>query len=101
MPCTLMAPGFPGSSTSKALMRRSRLPEDRLLYQDLQGLATAQLIPWSHHRYLRTIQGHKQVREVEVTDAGELTSWDGITSAAAHSGVLTSTPMVWMPCCFS
>jgi hypothetical protein len=63
------------------------LPEDRLLYQDLQGLAAAQLINWSHHRYLRTIQGHKQVREVEVTAAGELTSWDGITSAAARYGV--------------
>src|SRR5512135_1626440 len=26
-----------------------RLPEDRLLYQDLQGLADAQLIEWTHH----------------------------------------------------
>src|SRR5437764_6053479 len=54
------------------------LPEDRLLYQDLQGLADGQLIDWTHHRYVRTIQGHKQVREVEVTAAGELTSWDGV-----------------------
>ena len=63
------------------------LPEDRLLYQDLQGLAVGQLIDWSHHRSVRTIQGHKQVREVEVTAAGELTSWDGFTEAAARSGV--------------
>src|SRR5256886_2267079 len=63
------------------------LPEDRLLYQDLQGLASGRLIDWTHHRYLRTIQGHKQVREVEVTAAGELTSWDGFTQAAASSGV--------------
>ena len=63
------------------------LPEDRLLYQDVQGLARAQLIEWTHHRYLRTIQGHKQVREVEVTAAGELTSWEGFTQAAASSGV--------------
>src|SRR6266478_6271955 len=60
------------------------LPEDRLLYQDLQGLASGQLIDWTHHRYVRTIQGHKQVREVEVTAAGELTSWDGTTRAAAQ-----------------
>jgi hypothetical protein len=40
------------------------LPEDRLLYQDLQGLAAGKLIDWSHHRYLCTIQGHKQVRVV-------------------------------------
>src|SRR5881398_3719492 len=63
------------------------LPEDRLFYQDLQGLADGQFIDWTHQRYLRTIQGHKQVREVEVTAAGELTSWDGFTQAAASSGV--------------
>src|SRR2546426_6375299 len=63
------------------------LPEDRLLYQDLQGLASGQLIDWTHHRYVRTIQGHKQVREVEVTAAGELSSWDGFTEKAASYGV--------------
>jgi hypothetical protein len=63
------------------------LPEDRLLYQDLQGLADGHLIDWSHHRYVRTIQGHKQVREVEVAAAGELTSWDGFTEKAASYGV--------------
>lgn len=62
------------------------LPEDRLLYQDVQGLADGQLIDWSHHRYVRTIGGHKQVREVEVTAAGELTSWEGFTEAAARYG---------------
>src|SRR5712691_1901859 len=63
------------------------LPEDRLLYQDLKGLADGQLIDWTHHRYLRMIQGHKQVREVEVAAAGELTSWDGFTEKAASYGV--------------
>src|SRR2546421_6478774 len=53
------------------------LPEDRLLYQDLQGLAAGQLIDWTSHRYVRTIRGHKQVRQVEVTAAGELTGWSG------------------------
>jgi hypothetical protein len=62
------------------------LPEDRLLYQDLQGLAEGRLIDWSHHRSVRTIQGHKQVREVEVTAAGELTSWEGFTEKAASYG---------------
>src|SRR6266513_1985089 len=52
------------------------LPEDRLLYQDVQGLADGRLIDWSHHRYLRTIGGHKQVREVAVSAAGELKSGD-------------------------
>lgn len=60
-----------------------RLPEDRLLYQDVQGLADAHLIEWTHHRYVRTIQGHKHIREVEVTAAGELTSWESFLEAAA------------------
>jgi hypothetical protein len=63
------------------------LPEDRLLYQDLHGLAAGQLIDWTHHRYVRTIQGHKQVREVEVTAVGELTSWDSFTEAAGRYGI--------------
>jgi hypothetical protein len=63
------------------------LPEERLLYQDLQGLADGRLIDWTHHRYLRTIGGHKQVREVEVAEASELTSWEGFTEAAARYGV--------------
>jgi hypothetical protein len=62
------------------------LPQDRLLYQDLQGLADGRLVDWSHHRYLRTIGGHKQLREVEVTAAGDLSSWDGFTEAAASYG---------------
>ena len=72
---------------SKGIDALVSLPEDRLLYQDLQGLADGQLIDWTHHRYLRTIGGHKQVREVEVTAAGELTSWEGFRDAAALFGV--------------
>ncbi len=36
---------------------------------------------------MRTIQGHKQVREVEVTAVGELTSWDSFTEAAGSYGI--------------
>ena len=68
-----------------------RLPEDRLLYQDVQGLADAQLIEWTHHRYVRTVQGHKHIREVEVTAAAELTSWDGFTEAATTYRVTDAT----------
>src|SRR5260221_1211560 len=67
------------------------LPEDRLLYQDVQGLADAHLIAWTHHRYVRTVQGHKHIREVEVTAAGDLTSWEGFTEAAATAGVPDAT----------
>ncbi len=67
------------------------LPADRLLYQDVQGLADAQLIAWTHHRYVRTVQGHKQIREVEVTAVGELTSWEGFIEAAATYEVPDAT----------
>ena len=62
------------------------LPSDRLLYQDLQGLARGGLIRWSRHRYVRTVQGHKQRRVVEVAGADGLTSWEGFTEAAAGYG---------------
>jgi hypothetical protein len=74
----LMGRDFPGSSIAKGLMRRSRLPQDRLLSQDLQGLTDGQLIDWTHPRYLRIIGGHKQLREVEVTAAAR----DGVPDAS-------------------
>src|SRR3989441_2253233 len=76
---------------SKGIDALVSLPEDRLLYQDLKGLADGQFIDWSHHRYLRTLQGHKHIREVEVTAADELTSWDGFTEAAATYEVSNAT----------
>jgi hypothetical protein len=62
------------------------LPADRLLYQDLQGLAKGGLIRWTRHRYVRTVAGHKQRRVVEVAGSDGLTSWDGFTEAAAGHG---------------
>ncbi len=60
-----------------------RLPEDRLLYEDVRGLAQGGLIAWSTHRYARIVQGHKELRTVDVAAAGDLTSWDGFVEAAA------------------
>jgi hypothetical protein len=62
------------------------LPADRLLYQDLQGLARSGLIRWTKHRYVRTVAGHKQRRVVEVASAAGLTSWDSFTEAAGQYG---------------
>lgn len=62
------------------------LPADRLLYQDVQGLARLGAAPWTEHRYVRVIQGHKQVRTVAVASAGTLTSWDGFVAAATAYG---------------
>jgi hypothetical protein len=62
------------------------LPADRLLYQDLQGLARLGAARWREHQYVRVIQGHKQVRTVTVASADALTSWDGFVEAAAGYG---------------
>lgn len=62
------------------------LPADRTLYAHLQGLARAGLIGWTRHRYARTIRGHKELREVAVTGADELTAWDSFRAAAAAYG---------------
>lgn len=67
------------------------LPADRTLYAHLQGLARAGLIGWARRRYARTIRGHKELREVEVTSAGELTSWPGFVEAAAGYGQPAAT----------
>src|SRR6266567_5369322 len=59
-----------------------RLPADRLLYGDLQGLVRAGLVPWTEHTYRRTIQGHKERRTVALAAGGDLTSWDSFREAA-------------------
>jgi hypothetical protein len=68
------------------------LPSDRLLYEDLQGLARGGLIKWTRHRYVRTVAGHKQRRVVEVACSGGLTSWEGFTAAAAKHGAPGAAP---------
>jgi len=68
-----------------------RLPEDRLLYEDLRGLAGLAEHPWTRHRSLRTISGHKQWRTLEVSAAADLTSWDSFREAAAGYGAPTAS----------
>lgn len=41
------------------------LPSDRLMVGDLLGMAQQGMLDWTRHRYLRTIQGHKQMRTVK------------------------------------
>jgi hypothetical protein len=62
------------------------LPSDRLLYQDVQGLAAGQLLVWTEHHYTRVVSGHKQVRSVQVAATDGLTSWDSYLEAATEYG---------------
>jgi len=71
-----------------------RLPADRLLYEDLQGLASHGLTDWQTHSDVRYVSGHKQVRRVSVTMAAELTSWDSFVEAAGQ-GYGVEHPSLW------
>ena len=57
MRCTPMGRCLAWLKYRKGIDALVSLPEDRLLYQDVQGLADAHLIAWTHHRYMRTVQG--------------------------------------------
>jgi hypothetical protein len=63
-----------------------RLPSDRQLYEDLQGLARGGQIEWSRHRHVRRIQGRKERHVVDVAAAGGFTSWKSHREAAADYG---------------
>ena len=68
-----------------------RLPEDRLLYQDLQRLATLGDLAWREHRYVRVLQGHKERCTVALAGLGQLDNWDSYRQAAAGYGVPDAT----------
>ena len=63
-----------------------RLPEDRLLYEDLRGLARGGLLDWKTHTDTRYVAGRKQVRRVSVAMANDLTTWDSFLQAAEGYG---------------
>ena len=63
------------------------------LYCDGPLLARQGLLEWTRHRYVRTIQGHKQARTVAVAAAGDLTSWDSFVAAARQYG--EPDPRLW------
>jgi hypothetical protein len=70
-----------------------RLPEDRLMYEDLKGLAEAGLLEWETHTDMRYVAGHKQVRKVSVAMTEGLSSWDSFLEAAQGYGV--EKPSLW------
>jgi hypothetical protein len=69
------------------------IPSDRDLHADLLGLAEAGLLHFRHHSYVRTIQGHKQRRTLEMATQAGLTSWDSFVKAAENYGAIE--PCLW------
>jgi hypothetical protein len=70
-----------------------RLPEERQLYQDLAGLLRAGLITRRTHTDVRYLSGHKQVRQVSLAAARDLTSWESFVASAQAYGV--AQPTLW------
>lgn len=70
-----------------------RLPEDRLMYEDLSGMAEAGLLEWETHTDVRYVAGHKQVRQLSLAAVGELSSWDSFLEASQSYGL--DHPTLW------
>ena len=70
-----------------------RLPEDRDIYVDLEGLARGGLLDWEGRTDVRYVCGRKQVRRVSVAMDGDLTSWESFLEAAANYG--QDSPTLW------
>lgn len=70
-----------------------RIPEDRILYGDMEGLAAGDLLDWETHTDVRYVAGHKQVRRVSVAMDGDLTGWDSFMKAARSYG--GDNPTLW------
>lgn len=64
-----------------------RLPEDRELYADLEGLIRLQPKRWQTHTDVRYVAGRKQTREVSAAAESDLDSWDSFVQAAQAAGV--------------
>lgn len=69
------------------------IPSDRELHHDLEQLAKAGSLSFQRHSYVRTIQGHKQRRTLELGAQSGCTSWDSFVEAAKGHGA--QSPCLW------
>lgn len=69
------------------------LPKERELHRDLEQLAAGGLLKFERYSYVRTIQGHKQRRNLELGSQSGLTGWDSFMTAARSYGA--AAPCLW------
>jgi hypothetical protein len=62
------------------------LPSDREIHRDLLDLKGAGALSFQRRRYVRTIQGHKQRRTLDLGAQSGLTGWDSYRGAARRYG---------------
>jgi hypothetical protein len=69
------------------------IPKEREIHRDLEQLAAGGLLKFTPHSYVRTIQGHKQRRLVELGSQSGLTGWDSFMASARSCGAVE--PWLW------
>lgn len=69
------------------------IPKEREIHRDLEEMASGGLLNFQSHGYVRTIQGHKQRRQLAIGAASGLTGWDSFIKAAREYGA--SSPALW------
>lgn len=69
------------------------IPKEREIHRDLEQLAAGGLLKFERHSYVRTIQGHKQRRVLELGSQSGLTGWDSFLTAARAYGA--AQPCLW------
>ena len=68
-----------------------RLPEERRLYAQLQGLLRVDPTQWHEHLDTRYVAGQKQTRQMRVAGMDDLDDWDSFVETA-HDELAIDTP---------
>jgi hypothetical protein len=63
-----------------------RLPQDRKIYRDLEGMAEGGLLDWTTRTDVRYVAGRKQARRVSIAVDDNLALWDSFQDTAAQYG---------------
>lgn len=69
------------------------IPKEREIHRDLEQLAAGGLLKFERRSYVRTLQGHKQRRTLQLGWQSGLTGWESYVTAARSYGV--SAPCLW------
>ena len=72
-----------------------RLPEDRLMYQEMEQKLSQSPTRWHEHTDVRYLSGHKQTRQMRVAAVHGLNNWDAYIEQAQAMGIETPTLSVY------
>lgn len=72
-----------------------RLPEDRLMYQEMEQKLSQSPTRWQEHMDVRYLSGHKQTRQMRVAAVHGLNNWDAYVEQAQAMGIENPTLSVY------